>query len=661
MKILKNKQYLKYLFWLGPILTIMGLTAYAVSDKWSSIALALLITGLVILGLGLAFLGSLAPGFWGRRSTQVGTNALIATSAVLLILGLINFLAVRYDQRVDLTENQIFTLSPQSQQVVRNLQEPVKVWVFDPKRNPADEELLKNYRRYGSNLQFEFVDPQLKPGLAQKFNVQLPGQVYLEYGSKRQLLQTVGEGERLSESRLTNSIEQIMSDRTDKVYFLQGHGERPLEQVEGGISQALGTLKDKNFIAQPLNLAERSTVPEDASLIVVAGPKRALFPGEVQALRNYLSNGGSMLLMIDPEANSGLDSLLAEWGVTLGSQIVIDASDQGSSVGLGPATPLVTNYGNHPITQDFGRGFSLFPLARPVDIKSVEGVKETALVRTNQESWGESNPQKQPLQFEPKEDRAGPLTLGVALSRKAQPSSSSPTPTPQATTTPGASPTPSPQATTTPGASPTPTAQATSTPGASPSPSPQATTTPGASPTPTTQATSTPAASPSPSPQATTTPGASPTPTAQATSTPGASPSPSPQVTTTPGASPTPTAQATSTPAASPSPKGQSQASPSAANQANKNTSEARLVVYGNSSFAADGWFQQQLNSDVFLNSVSWLSKRDNQALSIRPKESKNRRLNLAAQQAATLAWVALLIMPLASFTAAGVMWWRRR
>jgi ABC-type uncharacterized transport system involved in gliding motility auxiliary subunit len=99
------------------------------------------------------------------------------------------------------------------------------------------------------------------------------------------------------------------------------------------------------------------------------------------------------------------------------------------------------------------------------------------------------------------------------------------------------------------------------------------------------------------------------------------------------------------------------------ANDANadKKRAEARLVVYGNSNFATDGWFEQQLNSDVFLNSVGWLSKRDEQALSIRPKEQKNRRINLTQEQAGGLGWTALLLVPLVGFTTAGVMWWRRR
>ncbi len=587
MKTIKKRTTnFKYLFWLGPILTIMGITAYFVAGEWSPVAIGLLVAGLVLIGLWVIFLGSLAPGFWNRRSTQVGTNAVVATLSVLVLLGLINFLAIRYGQRLDLTENQQFTLSPLSQAVVRDLEQPVKVWIFSPSPNPADLELLRNYRSYGSKLDYEYVDPQLQPALTQKFNVSSRGEVYVEYGAQRKLVQTVSDIEPLSEIKLTNSIEQLTSDRIDKVYFLQGHGERPMEEVEGGLSQAVSALQDKNFTPLPLNLAERSEVPSDASAVVVAGPKRPLFEGEVQALKNYLSSGGSLLLMIDPETNPGLDSILTDWGVKLDRQVVIDASGEGRVVGLGPATPLVTNYSNHPITQEFGNNYSLYPVARPVEVTSVKGVTETPLLVTNEQSWAESTPEKQPLQFNPQEgDKPGPITLGFALSRKVQPPSASPTPAPQATSSPGASPSPSPS----------PTGQA----------------------------------SPSPSPS----------PTAQATASPQASPSPSPS----------PTAQATVSPLSENETKTQ------------KEASEARLVVIGNSSFSTNGWFEQQLNGDVFLNSVSWLSNRDNRALSIRPKEQKNRRLNLSPIQAGILGWTGLFIMPLLGLTTAGIMWWRRR
>ena len=526
----KPRKYLKYLLLLGLCLCIIGLVAGLVSGSLSAIPLGFLVAGVVIIVLWLGFLGSSPDSFWRRRSTQAGTNALVATLSVLVILGLINFLAVRYATRVDWTENQILTLSPQTKQVVANLQQPLKVWVFDPQANPADRELLENYQEKGSNFQYEFVDPQVKVGLAQEFNVQSLGEVYVQYGSKKQLVQTLNPAESLSEAKLTNTIEQVQRDRIDHVYFLQGHGEPSLEPAEGSLSQAVSALKDRGYAVEPLNLAEQSQVPQDAAAIIIASPQRKLFEGEVKALQNYSNAGGSLLLMLNPNTDSGLEPLLKNWGVYLDNLLAIDASGSGNVIGLGPATPLVTSYGDSPITNDFNNGISFFPLAQPVNVTKEKGIEATPLLITNEQSWAESDLESEELAFDPKSDRSGPLSLGFALDRK-QPQSEQ---------------------------------------------------------------------------------------------------------------------EAAKTPEAIRS-------------QKQKISPESRLVVLGNSTFATDGWFEQQLNGDVFLNAVDWLSKEGDRTLSIRPKEPENRRINLTPDQAGIIGWTALLIMPLLGFLGAGLMWWRRR
>jgi len=516
MKTIATKKYWKYLFWLGPILAVMGLSAAVVSGKWSSVPLALLIAGIVLSGLWLLFQAR-ETNWWSRRSTQAGTNAIVATLAVLVILGLVNFLGTRYPVRVDFTETGLFTLAPQSQQLVQNLQQPIKVWIFDRNQNPQDRQLLENYQRQGQNFSFEYVDPQAQPGLAQKFGVKNPGEVYLEAGKRRQLLQTVNQEERLSEVRLTNGLQQITSDRTSKVYFLQGHGERPFSDGQGGLSQASSFLGGKNYTTEPLNLVQQPAVPKDATVLVVAGPKRSLFKQEIKALSDYLNQGGSLLLMIDPNTNPGLDNLLKNWGVQLENGLAVDAS---GLQGFGPAVPVVDQYGEHPITKDFGNGISFYPLAQPIDLVPVPGVEATPLLITTDQSWAESNIESKDLQFNPESDRQGPLTLGVALSRKVK--------------------------------------------------------------------------------------------------------------------------------------------APSNSKQSGERQ-ESRLVVLGNSTFATDGVIEQQLNGDVFLNSVSWLSKQDEQLLSIRPKEAKNRRINLKPQQANILSLTALGLVPLLGFGTAVILWWKRR
>jgi ABC-type uncharacterized transport system involved in gliding motility auxiliary subunit len=558
MKIVAKKKLWKYLFWLGPFLIVVGLTVGLVSEQWGLIPLVFLIAGVVISGLGIIW-QSYETNWWKRRSTQAGTNAVVATLAVLAILGLINFLGTRYHLRSDLTESQLFTLAPQSRELVSVLPQPVKVWVFDISQNPQDRELLENYQRQSSKFKYEYIDPQARPGIAEKFGVKDYGEVYLESGDKRQLVQTVNQNERLSEIRLTSRLQQLTNSTTAKVYLLQGHGERQLSAGKGAISQAVQGLGDKNFTTSPLNLGETSKVPEDASVVIVAGPKRGLFEGEVKALQEYLNRGGNLLLMIDPNTDPKLNSLLQEWGVRLDNRLAVDVSGE-SVVGLGPAAPLVTEYGQHPITKDFGNGNSFYPIARPLEITSVPGVQATPLLRTKPypSSWAESDLQSEKLEFNADKDMKGPLTLGVALTRK--------------------------QA-----------AKSASTPQAAPTPSPL--------PSPTTQRKAPPASPASPAP-----------------STPTPSPTPSSQTAT-----------------------------------------ESRLVVLGNSDFATDGLFQQQLNGDVFLNSVTWLSQQDQQPLSIRPKEPKNRRITLTTTQGNLLILSSLLLLPLIGFAIALIIWWKRR
>ncbi len=482
MKTLKlNWKYLKHFFWLGPMLILAGLTAGVVSGTWGAAPLGLMIAGVVIIGLWFLLLSrfepaGFQPGFWGRRSTQAGTNAFIATLAVVAILALANFLGTQYVGRFDLTDNKAFTLAPETQQTVRGLKQPTKVWVFDPQQNSQDRELLESFHRLNNQLTYEFVNPNAQPTLAQQFEVKKVGDVYVQVPStqRKQFVQNASDQERLSEAKLTNAIAQATSTGQAHIYFLQGHGERSTEASQEAMSLAVKGLQDKNDVVKPLNLAESGKLPTDANVIIVAGPQKALLKPEVDALSNYLNQGGNVMLLIDPNTNPGLDSLLSPWGVTLDKRIVIDASNR--VAGLTPADVTVTQYGDHPITKDFYNKLSYFTGAQAVDVKKLPGVESTPLLFTSDRTWAESNVKEQPLKFDPQSDRQGPLVLGFALTRpvkspeKSAPAnpSASPSPSPSASASPTATPSPSPSAS----ASPSPSPSASPSASASPSPSP---------------------------------------------------------------------------------------------------------------------------------------------------------------------------------------------
>ncbi|HBK96834.1 MAG TPA: hypothetical protein DD001_05610, partial [Microcoleaceae bacterium UBA10368] len=166
----------------------------------------------------------------------------------------------------------------------------------------------------------------------------------------------------------------------------------------------------------------------------------------------------------------------------------------------------------------------------------------------------------------------------------------------------------------------------------------------------------------SPSPTTTPTPSPTTSPTASPISyevivsqeaTPPISPETAPTPTDSPTVSPETAPTPTTSPKSSPSPTS-TPAVPSASGKS------SRMVIIGTSQFVTNGWFDQQLNSDVFLNSVSWLSKPDQQSFSISPKKATNRRINMTVVQVGLLV-LAWLIWPLLGLVIGGAIWWKRR
>jgi ABC-type uncharacterized transport system involved in gliding motility auxiliary subunit len=86
----------------------------------------------------------------------------------------------------------------------------------------------------------------------------------------------------------------------------------------------------------------------------------------------------------------------------------------------------------------------------------------------------------------------------------------------------------------------------------------------------------------------------------------------------------------------------------------------ARLVVIGDSDFAANQALDQVRNGDLFYNTINWLAQ-DESLISIRPKTTTNRRVNLSEAQARGLSWLDLFGLPGIVIFSGIYIWWKRR
>jgi ABC-type uncharacterized transport system involved in gliding motility auxiliary subunit len=90
-----------------------------------------------------------------------------------------------------------------------------------------------------------------------------------------------------------------------------------------------------------------------------------------------------------------------------------------------------------------------------------------------------------------------------------------------------------------------------------------------------------------------------------------------------------------------------------------KNIKEARLTVIGDSDFASNKYFNFSGNGDLFLNVTSYLVEEEN-LISIRPKERKNRPLSLTGDQGMLILMLGVLAPALTILFGVRI-WWRRR
>ena len=210
---------------------------------------------------------------------------------------------------------------------------------------------------------------------------------------------------------------KIVKGDKKTIYFTEGHGEKQIDSTDQrtGYQLAKNGLEKENYVVKSINLVQEGKVPEDASVVVMAGPTTEPVASELDALDAYLNGGGSVLLLLDPPPGASLKDFLKKWSLEAGDNFVVDASGMGKIFGAGPTIPLVSKYEGHRITQGFNV-MTFFPLARSITPakQPVEGVVVEPLLRTNEASWGETDmkPGAKQVQLDEGVDIKGPVTIG---------------------------------------------------------------------------------------------------------------------------------------------------------------------------------------------------------------------------------------------------------
>jgi len=351
--------------------------------------------------------------FFFSRSARYGAGSLVAVLLVAAILVFISILSVRHPYRFDLTKNKQYTLSEQTDKILKSLSDPISVTGFFQEADPGlgmAKDLFSQYQHASRKFSYEIVDPIGDPARARAAKISRSGAIVVNVAGRSEQIYSP------TEEALTNAIIRAARPNKKRVYFLSGHGEKDPDEIsEGGLSTAKKTLDDKLYEVKKVLLMQVEDVPLDAEVLVVAGPQKDPFPNEFKAIERYLGRGGRVIFMIDPQTCPETARFLEGYHVKLGNDVIIDKLSR--IFGADYRMPVVSQYTAHPITRDFHLA-SFFPLARSVSVegKNTDNLKVTVLAQTTESAWGETDLKELAqgqASFVQGEDLAGPVPVAV--------------------------------------------------------------------------------------------------------------------------------------------------------------------------------------------------------------------------------------------------------
>ncbi|MCB1054589.1 MAG: GldG family protein, partial [Acidobacteria bacterium] len=384
-----------------------------------------------------------------RQSWVRGSTLGVAILLGAVLLGMVNYLGGKYYTRGDWTSSGLYTLSEKSENLLSRLQQPIEFIVFLSPDNPLyrpTQELLERYAAASQEVTVREIDPVRDLVQAQKlvdqYQVDRQNVVVVASGNDRRVIDASdlaewdfsgmqqGLPEKLKgfrgEQAFSGAILELTEATKPTLAFTTGHGERGIDDSSPeGLSELKRLLGADNFSLESWAPLTQPDVPKAASLVVVAGPKVAFLPSELEALDRYLDRGGRVLLLLDPQLAEGAnpDLGMASWlekhSIRLGDDIVVDPDRAILFSGL--ETFSVDSYGTHPVTDSFRQAGVpvLWSLARSVTPETgdqaVAGDEATTLLRTSSSGFGETNLAALPDFGQDDADTPGPVSLAVAV------------------------------------------------------------------------------------------------------------------------------------------------------------------------------------------------------------------------------------------------------
>lgn len=265
-------------------------------------------------------------------------SAMAVVLVIILAIGA-NVLITWKDYSVDVTANQLYTLSDQTESIVKDLDQDVTFYVINNESdvNSAYKKIFNQYKKLSSRIKIEYKDPDLYPNFTKEYvddsEEVSADSVIVVCGEKNRYVSSsdfvsysYDSGYSYSadslqvEKLLTEAVNYVVSDSTPVIYALSGHSEQDLS------SDVISSFEGDNYSVETLNLLSAGSVPEDCAILLINGAQKDITEDEKAQIQTYMENGGKMYVFLDASVDDlpQLYSLLKEYNIGVEKGVVVE-------------------------------------------------------------------------------------------------------------------------------------------------------------------------------------------------------------------------------------------------------------------------------------------------------------------------------------------------
>lgn len=331
-----------------------------------------------------------------KRKWLVNRVKVLLIVAILIVAYIaINLTVEQLDlPEIDVTANKIYSLTDASKEAIQKVNQDVKIYAYGFEEDSSLIKFLKKYHDINEKITYEILTEESNLQMVKENDLQEGYYILiLESGDSKKVIDASTDFQSFdyttyqtidtTEQTITNSILALTEENKPNAYFVTGHGEYSLDEI-----QVLSSyLSNEAFVVNTLNIATQNAIPDDCNILAILSPDSDLLDSEVGIIKDYINKGGKIYFSTDVMSETvsmpNFQSILDEYGVSIKNGYILEyGEDKGLSNSPNIFMPVISS--TSPITEDiYTDSFMWLAYSAKLNYKSDEELQNMNVTKEN--------------------------------------------------------------------------------------------------------------------------------------------------------------------------------------------------------------------------------------------------------------------------------------